>query len=135
MIRGPRNASPTNNRERLRQDFTRSAPLRQIHPHLAEVRVEIEFQDGAGQTPSAQAFSYFPAARGFFRYACPCHSCSGQFDLSNHVAELAGTNASKPRTRNVDVACGGERARDAESREACQITARVRVSAIPRTAE
>jgi len=135
MTRGSRSVTSMSNRDRLRQDFTRSAPLRQIHPQLAEVRIELQFQDGAGQSPSAQAFSYFPAARGFFRYACPCHSCSGQFDLSEHVAELAGTNLKKPRTRSVDVACGGERARDAESREACQIKARVVVSAIPRAAE
>lgn len=94
--------------------------------------MEIEFQDGAAeQAPSAQAFSYFPAARGFFRYACPCHSCSGHFDLSAHVAELAGKNTKKPRSRSVDVACGGERARGVEVREACRITAHVRVSAVP----
>jgi len=136
MARGPRTVSPTDSRERLRQDFTRSAPLRQIHPNLAEVRVEIEFQDEAAeQAPSAQAFSYFPAARGFFRYACPCHSCSGHFDLSAHVAELAGTNMKKPRSRSVNVACAGERARGTQLREACGITAHVRVSAIPQPAE
>lgn len=135
MPRGPRSAAPTNSRERLRQDFTRSSTLRQIHPQLAEVRVELEFQDLEGPAPSAQAFSYFPGARGFFRYSCPCHNCSGEFDLSGHVAELADGKAKKLRTRSVDVACDGERARAAASREACRITAHIRVSAVPVAAE
>src|SRR6478735_9203005 len=100
MSRPSRLASPANNRERMKMDFTRSAPLRQIYPQLAEVRVEFEFQDGTTRSPSPQAFSYFPAARGFFRYACPCHNCSGEFDLSDQIAELAG-NTSNQRTRRL----------------------------------
>lgn len=135
MSRPSRFAKPTNSRERLRQDFTRSVPLRQIYPQLAELRIELEFQDGTVQAPSSQSFSYFPAARGFFRYSCPCHSCNGEFDLSQHVADLAGKSASKGRSRNVDVACSGERARDPETREACPVVAQVRVSAVLRPAE
>jgi len=135
MSRPSRFAKPTNSREKLKQDFTRSVPLRQIYPQLAEVRVELEFDDGTLQSPSSQSFSYFPAARGFFRYSCPCHSCNGEFDLSKHVAELAGKTASKGRSRNIDVSCSGERARDSETREACPVVAQVRVSAVLRPVE
>jgi hypothetical protein len=133
--RPSRNAIPTNTRERLLQDFARSALLRQVYPQLAEVRVELEFRDGTAPSPSPQSFSYFPAARGFFRYACPCHSCSGEFDLTTFVAEAAANDATTPRTRRVDVSCTGQRARDLKERFACPIGARIRVSVKLRKAE
>jgi hypothetical protein len=124
----------------LKYDFTRAVPLRQIYPQLAEVRVEFEFQDGTERSPSPQSFSYFPAARGFFRYSCPCHSCSGEFDISSYVAELAGKadNAkadSAKNSRRVNVSCTGLRLQDSNERVACPIGARVRVSATLHTTE
>jgi hypothetical protein len=135
MSRPPRSALPTNNRERLKLDFTRAALLRQMYPQLAEVRVEFEFQDGTTRSPSPQSFSYFPAARGFFRYACPCHSCSGEFDISNHVAELASKAEKAPRIRHVKVTCTGLRAHESNERVPCPICASVNVSATLRTTE
>jgi hypothetical protein len=126
---------PTNNRDRLKYDFTRAAPLRQIYPQFAEVRVEFEFQDGTARSPSPQAFSYFPAARGFFRYACPCHSCSGEFDISDYVAELAGKAGVPKSSRRVNVSCTGLRPQDTNERVACPIGARVCVSATLHTTE
>ncbi len=107
MSRPSRHVLPTNTRERLAYDFTRAAPLRDLYPQLAEVRVEFEFQDGTLRAPSPQAFSYFPAARGFFRYACPCHSCSGEFDISSHVAELAAKADKPQRNRRLNLTCPG----------------------------
>jgi hypothetical protein len=126
---------PTNTRERLAYDFTRAAPLRDLYPQLAEVRVEFEFQDGTLRAPSPQAFSYYPAARGFFRYACPCHSCSGEFDISIHVAELAAKADKTQRNRRLNLSCTGQRALDMNERVACPIGASVRVSATQRTPE
>jgi hypothetical protein len=116
-------------------EATRATPLRQLYPQLAQVRVEFEFQDGTERSPSPQAFTYFPAARGFFRYACPCHSCNGEFDLSGHVAELAGRAEAGQRSRRVSVPCTGQRARSLQSLENCPISATVRVSALHRAAD
>ena len=116
-------------RERLKLDFTRAPSLREIYPQLAELRIEFEFEDGTTRSPSPQSFSYFPAARGFFRYACPCHSCSGEFDLSGYVAEMADPAAFPSRSRRVQVTCTGQRAQELNVREACPICARIRVSA------
>ena len=134
MSRPSRHVLPTNTRERLAYDFTRAAPLRDLYPQLAEVRVEFEFQDGTLRAPSPQAFSYYPAARGFFRYACPCHSCSGEFDISSHVAELAA-KAGPQRNRRLNLTCPGQRALDINERVACPIGASVRVSATQRAPE
>jgi hypothetical protein len=120
----------TSHREQLKVEFSRAAPLREIYPQLAEVRVEFEFADGTARAPSPQAYSYFPAARSFFRYACPCHTCGGEFDLSKQVAELADTIGSPRRTRKVEVACTGLRVQETDSNFACPVCAQVRVSIV-----
>jgi hypothetical protein len=135
VSRPSRNAVPASNRDRLKQESTRAAPLRDIYPQLAEVHVEFEFKDGTTRSPSPQSFTYFPAAKGFFRYACPCHDCSGEFDISSHVAELAAKSDKSQRSRRVDVSCTGQRAHQVNERVACPICAKVRVSAVARTPE
>ena len=129
MSRPPKAGATVNNRERLKLDFTKAAALRDIFPQLAEVRIEFDFEDGTPRAPSSQAYSYFPAARGFFRFACPCHTCSGEFDLSSQVAELAGESGRPQRSRKVSVSCTGQRAQEINLREACPICARIRLSA------
>jgi hypothetical protein len=131
VSRPARPGATLNKRDRLKLESTRAAPLREIYPQLAELRVEFEFDDGTPLKPSAQVISYFPAARGFFRYSCPCHSCSGEFDLSELVAELAGKPGRTPRVRNLNVSCTGQRAREADTLSDCPICAQVRVSATP----
>jgi hypothetical protein len=123
------------NRERLRMESVQAAPLREIYPQLAELRVEFEFEGGTECTPSPQTFAYYPAARGYFRYACPCHNCSGEFDLSSHVAELAGAGSRARRSRRVEVVCTGQRAQQDNVRSACPICARIHVSAVLHSAE
>jgi len=135
MSRPPRQGVVLSHRERLKLEFTRAATLREIYPQLAQVRVEFDFDDGTPRKPSPQAFSYFPAARGFFRYACPCHTCSGEFDLSGHVAELAEKAGRTQRSRSVSVSCTGQRMQEADTHSACPICAQVRVSAILHTTE
>lgn len=135
MARPPRQASASTGRDRLKQDFARAASLRELYPQLAEVRVEFEFQDGTTRTPSPQSFSYFPAARGFFRYSCPCHSCSGEFDLSPYIAELAEKSSRKPRARSISVSCTGQRAHQPFAPSECPICARVNLTATLHPAE
>jgi hypothetical protein len=102
--------------------------LRQLYPQIAELRVDIEFEDGSSWAPSAQSFSYFPAARGFFRYSCPCHACSGEFDLTAAVAKLVGGGS---RSLRIDIPCEGRRARENEA-IACSMRARVSIKAVAR---
>ena len=133
MSRGPRPAA-MNSRERLKHDHTRAAPLRELYPQLVELRVEFEFRDGTARSPSPQTFSYFPAARGFFRYACPCHSCNGEFDLSNHIAELAGKSGRSQRSRQLNVVCTGHRTGKPNEPVACPLCAEIRLSAVTQAA-
>ena len=135
MSRPSRQSAVLSSRDRLKLEFTRAAPLRDLYPQLAQVRVELEFDDGTPRRPSPQAYSYFPSAQGFFRYACPCHTCNGEFDLSAHVAELAQQSGRSQRTRKMNFSCSGQRAQDAEANASCPISAQVRVSTVPHTKE
>lgn len=130
MKRGARGGVETSRRERLRQLSSAAAALRDQYPQLAEVRVAFEFQDGGPRAPSPQSYSYFPAANGFFRYACPCHSCSGEFDLTGHVEELARKVGRAPRVRSVDLTCEGQRIEAANTHAACPISVHVVLTAV-----
>jgi hypothetical protein len=116
-------------RERLRTESKQAAPLRDVHPQLAELRVEFDFDDGTARPPSVQSYFHFPAARGFFRYPCPCHSCSGDFDLSGYVAELAGSVEHAQLMRQVILDCTGQRPLELRIHEACPVRASIRISA------
>jgi hypothetical protein len=129
VIRVATPRSANRNRDQFKLDFSRAAPLREIYPQLAELRIEFDYEDGSERPPSSVAYAYFPAARGFFRFSCPCHSCNGEFDLSAQVAELAGETGRQRRSRRMQVSCTGLSLQETRLREPCPIGARVRISA------
>jgi hypothetical protein len=120
-------------RERRQQEFSRSPALRDRFPSLGEVRIELTFADETALPPSMQSYCYFPAARAFFRYACPCHACSGEFDVGSIVAAAADGSARGPRDLSETLSCAGVRAHGTES-VPCPIKVAVRVHAIPQQA-
>lgn len=131
MSRPPKAESTTPHRDRLKLESSRAAPLREQYPRVAEVRIELQFEDRVSPAPSSQAFSYFPSARGFFRYACPCHTCSGEFDVTRYVADLAAKSGAKARSRQVSMLCLGQRLLDRSERSACAIGVQIMVSIVP----
>lgn len=132
MGRPSRAGLPMTHREKLRIDLGRAAPLRDVYPQLAEVRVEFQFEDGGPVAPSPRSYAHFPSAQGFFRYACPIHTCSGEFDLSDQVAELARDSGQAARLQNLALSCKGVLT---QARLPCPINAKVRVSTIARPQE
>lgn len=133
MSRPPAIAFSTSSRERLRNESKQAALLRDVYPQLAELRVEFDFEDGTVRPPSLQSHFHFPSARGFFRYPCPCHSCSGEFDLSSHVAELAGSSERARLVKKITLECTGQRPQELRSLVACPVRASIRISATMRT--
>jgi hypothetical protein len=115
-------ASPIEQRrDRRLHDRERAPPLRQLFPQLGLVRLEMVFADPTRPAPSSQAHTFYGAARAFFRFACPCFDCDGEFDLSATVGELAA--AAGPRLRQVrgTLQCQGIRTRDRASGAHCPI--------------
>ena len=72
---------------------TRSAPLRDVFPDVDQLRIELIFNDTSAYTPSPQLHTLYPAAPAFFRFACPCADCDGDFDLTGAVASLIESTA------------------------------------------
>src|SRR5580693_8139140 len=77
-----RKSSKISGRERLMLERTRSAPLREMFPDVDQLRIELVFDDASAFIPSPQLHTLYPAAAAFFRFACPCADCDGDFDLS-----------------------------------------------------
>jgi hypothetical protein len=106
---------------RLR-DRDRSQTLRAAFPKVDQIRVELTFSDPLHAAPSPQSFSFFPSARAFFRFACPCLDCDGEFDVGERVAKLATGPGRASRTTTAQQTCPGVRARDRINGNRCPIT-------------
>jgi hypothetical protein len=117
-----RKSSKITGRERLMSERTRSAPLREVFPNVDELRIELVFDDASAFVPSPQLHTLYPAASAFFRFACPCADCDGDFDLSGAVAELLEGSGGR---RRIDASssgrmdCQGIRLRDMAGQKVC----------------
>ena len=116
-----RKSSKITGRERLMSERTRSAPLRDVFPNVDQLRIELVFNDASAFIPSPQLHTLYPAASAFFRFACPCADCDGDFDLSGAVAallEASGRRRSEASsTGRMD--CQGIRLRDMAGQKIC----------------
>lgn len=115
-------------RRTLRQYDRDHAPtLRATFPQIATLQIELIFSDHTGMAPSSQSHAMFPAARAFFRFACPCFDCDGEFDLSTNVTTLAAGVKPASRTAASQLSCQGVRSRDRISGARCPITLNWRI--------
>ena len=133
-----RKSSKITGRERLMNERTRCAPLREVFPNVDELRIELVFNDASAFIPSPQLHTLYPAAAAFFRFACPCADCDGDFDLTGAVASLL--LESSAGRRRIDASssgrmdCQGVRLRDMAGEKACPMQLSFRlVSASVRT--
>jgi hypothetical protein len=132
-----RKSTKITGRERLQIERTRSAPLREVFPQVDQLHIELVFNDASAFIPSPQLHTLYPAASAFFRFACPCADCDGDFDLSGAVASLLQNSTGR---RRVDASssgrmdCQGVRLRDMAGQKICPMQLSFRlVSAAVRT--
>jgi len=94
----------------------RAATLRKLFPGIEQLRIELVFNDPNARTPSPspQLHTLFSAASAFFRFACPCADCDGDFDLTDAVTSLLTSSAGRERATCLDghLSCHGMRFRD-----------------------
>ena len=82
-----------------RQNDRLQAPaMRSRYANIAKLQIDLSFAGTSRPPPSPQSHSFFPPARAFFRFACPCSECDGEFDLSASVAELSEVKRPSART-------------------------------------
>lgn len=112
-------------RDSLLAERARAVALRDMYPDVAQLQIALVFDDSSPRTPSPQSHTFFPAARAFFRFTCPCTDCDGDFDLREPVRVLVtGTPAGKrgaARTARGKLRCEGIRLRDRVGSRPCDM--------------
>lgn len=68
--------------DRLRRDRAAAQALRSAFPSVQQLRLDMQFEGTAINTPTSQAHVLYPPARAFFAFPCPYADCDGQFDLT-----------------------------------------------------
>ena len=113
-------------RHNLQFERQKAVALREMYPSIGHLQILLVFGDGSANPPSPQSHTYFPAARAFFRFACPCAECDGDFDLGHAVASLL---ADPPRSQRRAasavrgrLSCEGVRLRDRVGSRSCAMT-------------
>jgi len=120
-------------RGQLQADRARAVTLREAYPQLGTLRIELTFVDHNERTPSPQLHTFYPAARAFFRFTCPCSECDGDFDVTPAVNALL--NGSGPATLTSERAaeghlpCQGMHLRDRENSKPCQMALTYKLTA------
>lgn len=112
--------------ERLRKDRAASQALRRAFPAVQQLRLDMQFEDTAANSPTPQSHVLYPPARAFFAFPCPCADCDGQFDLTDAVNATVADRSE--RTEGV-LQCSGERIGGRTTRQPCLLRVVHRVSA------
>jgi hypothetical protein len=112
-------------RERLMKEHVSAAALKERFPGVEQLRIELLFVDpNARSSPSPQMRTLYSSAPAFFRFACPCADCDGDFDLTDAVTTLIANGAGRKRPVSLDghLSCQGVRFRDhAVHQASCQM--------------
>jgi hypothetical protein len=111
-------------RERLLSDRTRSPALRTVFPQIGQLRIELTFSDDASaHTHSPQQHTLYPSAPAFFRFACPCADCDGDFDLTQAVASLVEARNGRRIDGSAEgqLSCQGVRLREMGGQRPCSM--------------
>lgn len=134
-----RKSTKITGRERLLNERTRCAPLREVFPNVDQLRIELVFNDASAFIPSPQFHTLYPAASAFFRFACPCADCDGDFDLTGAVAALLENSTGRRRidaSSSGGMECRGVRLRDMAGQKNCPMQLSFRlISAAVRNVE
>ena len=93
----------------------RAATLRKLFPEIEQLRIVLTFSDPSSRSrpPSAQTHTLYSAASAFFRFACPCADCDGDFDLTDAVGTLIAKSGGRRRIASLEgeLTCRGVRFR------------------------
>jgi hypothetical protein len=101
-------------------------PLRTLFPGVDELRIDLEFAQEFGFSPSNQVRVLHPAARASFRYPCPFPGCNGWFDLEWPIQALLQRRG---KSLTAQLHCAGVRPRDRALGKHCQLQMKYRIAA------
>lgn len=119
-------------RDQRQSERTRSPAMASLYPQIKKLRIEFSFEDKSPFGLSPQAHTLFPAAHAFFRFACPCAECDGEFDLTKVVKGLHERQATGNRSSaqaSDQWSCEGVRRRDQANSNPCSLILRYKLVA------
>jgi hypothetical protein len=127
-------------REQLAIEQQRAAPLNRLFPDIERLRIELVFNDPPAHrpAPSTQLHTLYPAAAAFFRFACPCADCDGDFDLGDAVTKVTASASGRKRPASLsgNLACRGHRFPTHPAlRAACPMLVRFQLTTEPQAAK
>ena len=122
-------------RNSLQLERRSASALRDLYPSVGHLQVSLIFEDGSALTPSPQSHTFYPAAQAFFRFACPCAECDGDFDLREVIgvvlADMARSQRHAARNARGRLSCQGVRLRDRVGSRPCAMTLEYQITAGP----
>jgi hypothetical protein len=111
-------------------DRMRAPIMRDRYASIARLQVDLSFGASAGPAPSPQSHSFYPPARAFFRFPCPCSECDGEFDLSAGVDKLAAIRQPALRTASGRLDCEGVHYRERANASSCRLAVSWRLAIV-----
>lgn len=115
-------------RERQSRDRACMPDLRSRFPQFRALRLAFEFSGKGPFTPAAQLAVLHPPAPAYFVFPCPYSDCSGEFDLSIPIADMATDNR---ESCAGSIRCSGHRNFESRVQAQCTLTLEFRVEASP----
>lgn len=124
-------------RANLQLEHKRSVKLRDSYPSIEHLQISLVFDGGKPAAPSPQLHAFFPAARAFFRFPCPCADCDGDFDLRGPVdaflTKLTPKRSATARTVRDRLRCAGVVLRDRSGSRPCAMTLDYELNSSPQS--
>lgn len=118
---------PVPRREQMLFERARSAAMKTAFPKIEQLRIELAFGGTRTLPPSPQVHTLFPAAAAFFRFACPCADCNGDFDLTDAVVAMVQSGVLASRGQ---LACDGMRRDSPLGSAACSVRLNYRLTSV-----
>jgi hypothetical protein len=115
-------------REQSRRRRVSADSVSKAFPHLAQLRIELGFNDPSDTPPSGQVHDLFPPAPAHFEFACPYGDCDGVLDLREAVSSMI---VAARRQAEGALECAGTRAGPAGARRPCGLHVSYRITARP----
>lgn len=114
-------------REQMSYARAQSAAMRKAYPQIGQLQIELAFGATRSVVPSPQVHTLYPAAAAFFRFACPCADCDGDFDLTDAITAMAKSGSLTSRGQLV---CDGTRHDRLPGGTACSVRLDYRLTSV-----
>lgn len=113
--------------EQLRRARATAQLLRAVFPSVAQLRIDLRFDDAGASPPAEQAHLLYPPAPAFFTYRCPYADCDGEFALESAVRRAV---AQRDHRETGSLQCAGMRPSEPGVKSPCGLRLAYAITAL-----